>query len=70
MRKTRINRRTIRKQTKRNRRQNRRQRGGKDCITNEILSAKISINIIQKILQSKAEGQVATSHGIPMGDRK
>jgi hypothetical protein len=64
MRKTRINRRTIRKQTKRNRRQNRKQRGGKIVLPMRYFSENFDRHYSEN--PSIAEGQVATSHGIPM----
>ena len=67
MRKTRINRRTIRKQTKRNRRQNRRQRGGKVVLPMRYFSENFNKHYSEN--PTIAEGQVATSHGIPMEDR-
>lgn len=66
MRKTRINRRTIRKQTKRNRRQNRKQRGGKTVLPMRYFSENFDRHYSQN--PPIAKGQVATSHGIPMGN--
>ena len=63
MRKTRINRRTIRKQTKRNRRQ----RGGKIVLPMRYFSENFNKHYSEN--PTIANGQVATSHGIPMGDR-
>ena len=59
MRKTRINRRTIRKQTKRNRRQNRRQRGGKVVLPMRYFSENFNKQYSEN--PSIAKGQVATS---------
>ena len=67
MRKTRINRRTIRKQTKRNSRQNRKQRGGKIVLPMRYFSENFDRHYSEN--PPMAKGQVATSHGIPMGDR-
>lgn len=68
MRKTRINRRTIRKQTKRNRRQNRKQRGGKTVLPMRFFTENFNKHYYEN--PSIQSGQVATSHGIPINGGK
>ena len=68
MRKTRINRRTIRKQTKRNRRQNRKQRGGKTVLPMRFFTENFNKHYYEN--PSIQSGQIATSHGIPINGRQ
>ena len=68
MRKTRINRRTIRKQTKRNRRQNRKQRGGKTVLPMRFFTENFNKHYYEN--PKMDANQVATSHGIPIGSRQ
>jgi hypothetical protein len=64
MRKTRINRRTIRKQTKRNRKQNRKQRGGKTVLPMRFFTENFNNHYYEN--PKIQAGQLATSHGVPI----
>ena len=68
MKKSRINRRSIRKQTRRNRRQNRKQTGGKIVLPMRYFTDNFNKHYYEN--PSSPANQVATSHGVPMKGRQ